>query len=498
MSGDETSPLPSIGRRALRGTAAYTSASVVQRSIGFALLPLYARVLTPAEYGQLGIIVTISAAAGAVLGLGLETAVFRSLIALTDRPDQRATYLNTVGGFALLVPPALAIVVSVPIGLISQAAFDVPASAVALGIIGAGLSASTAIVPFAVLRAEERLTDYLRVSSVQVLGGVTLPLLLVVLLRWGVPGWLVATAASSAIVMVSGIAILRHSWSLDFQLPYLWGALAFGLPMVPHSLSHWALAISDRAILGVFVGPADVGLYFIAYQFSIPITVIAFAAAQSVQPLFAEAAKLDGLRPALGRISTYQASIVALLVMAVALIGPPAVALMLPPSYLGATVLIPWIAVGAGLFGLYLIPMNVVTIMSGRNRWVWLVTLVAAVTNVALNLVLVPSFGVFAAAVDTVIGYAVLLVGVYGYMRIVCQERIPFEWERIGGGIALVGATIFVVDLALPSNVDLASLFVRVVALGAVGVAMSITGLLPRVGRPRRRPAAPDTPVTKA
>jgi hypothetical protein len=59
----------------------------------------------------------------------------------------------------------------VPLGLISQAAFGLPASTVALGVIGAGLSVSTAIVPFAVLRAEERLGDYLRVSAAQVLVG---------------------------------------------------------------------------------------------------------------------------------------------------------------------------------------------------------------------------------------------------------------------------------------------------------------------------------------
>jgi O-antigen/teichoic acid export membrane protein len=489
------SPLPG-GNRAVRGAAVYGSASLLQRAVSFLLLPLYARVLTPTEYGELGIIVTIAAAAGAILGFGLETAVFRSLITLADEPGERGRYLNAVGGFSLVVPPVLALIISGPIGLAAQAAFQVPATSVAIGIVGAGLSASAAIVPFAVLRAEERLGDYLRVTTVQAVVGITLPLLFVVVFGWGVPGWLLASAITTAIVVTWGSALVGHGWSRHVRWTYVWSALAFGLPIIPHALSHWGLAISDRAILGFYVSSADVGVYFMAYQLTIPITVLSIALSQSVQPLFALAATKVEIRSELRRILTYQALGVGFVVMATVVLGPAAIVLALPSSYVGATVLLPWIAIGAGLFGLYLIPMNAVTLTAGRSRWVWLVTLSAALTNIALNLVLVPRFGTQAAAIDTVLGYAVLLVGVFAYMLIVSKEPLTFEWERIGAGFLLFAAVIVIANLTAPAGADVAGLVVRVVAVGAVGIALSMTGLLPRVGRPHRSPAAPDTPAS--
>ena len=484
---------PGGAGRALRGTATYASANVIQRAISFLLLPLYARVLTPTEYGQLGIIVTIAAAVGAVVGLGLETAVFRSMIALATTPLERKRYLNTVGGFALVVPTLLALILAIPIGLIGQAAFNLPVPSVILGVIGAGLTATIAVVPFAVLRAEERLGDYLRVSSVQAALGIVLSVAFVLVFRWGVPGWLLASALSSAIVIVWGIVIVGHRWTFDVDRADLRSALAFGLPMIPHALSHWALAISDRAILGLYVLPSVVGVYFMAFQLTIPITVLSISVSQSVQPLFAHAARDHGVRHELRRITTHQALIVAWLVMATVLLGPPVITLLLPASYHGATELLPWLAVGAGLFGLYLIPMNAVTIMSGRNRWVWIVTVTAALTNVGLNLIFVPTYGALAAAIDTVVGYGLLLVGVYIYMRMVVEEPLSLEWERLALGMGLIAATIAGIHLATPQGSTVQDLIIRGLAVGIVGLVLSLTGLLPditKLGRIRTDPSS--------
>ena len=468
-------------QRAMRGTFTYASASVVQRAIGFLLLPIYARVLTPSEYGEVSIVITIAAATGAIFGLGLETAVLRTLITLADRPLERDRFLNTVGGFALLAPTVLALAVAGPIGLIAQAAFGVPATTVALGIIGSGLTASTVIVPFAVLRAEERLRDYLQISAVQAIAGITLSFVLVVILRWGVSGWILATALTAALTVLWGLVVLSHPWSRDVDTKYLTAALAFGLPIVPHALSHWALAVSDRAILGLFVSASDIGLYYIAYQFTLPITIISIAVAQSVQPLYARSVESASMRTELARVTTYQVLIVAFLVMAVALLGPPVIALVLPPSYIGATGLIAPIAIGIGFFGLYLIPMNVVTIISGRTRWVWLVTVTAAATNIGLNLLLIPRFGVFAAAVDTALGYGALLLGVAVYMRTVSKERLAFEWGRIAVGIVMIAGVTLVAYVTTPDGASALDLVIRGLAVIGVGVAMMATGLLPGI-----------------
>ena len=63
----------------IRGTATYTIGAILQRSVTFLLLPLFTRILSPAEFGQVGILTTLASAASVLASFGLETAVFRAI-----------------------------------------------------------------------------------------------------------------------------------------------------------------------------------------------------------------------------------------------------------------------------------------------------------------------------------------------------------------------------------------------------------------------------------
>ena len=462
-----------------------------QRTIGFLLVPLYARVLSPTEYGQIALLITITAALGTVLGLGLETAVFRSYVRLRDQPVELARFINTVGAFAVVVPLVAAVVAAVGLSPLIEGWFSVPRSGVALGFVGAALAISATAVPLALLRAQERLRDYVRLSLVQVLLTVGMTFVFVVILHWGVTGWMLALACSAGILLLRGLAVLGHRWSRDLDTRYLAAALAFGLPMVPHALAHWGLSLSDRAILAAFLDPAQVGVYYVAYQFGLPVSVITIALTQAAQPLYAEASFASDRYPELARTASNQVVITGFLTMVVALLGPPAVLAFLPGSYAQAAPLIPWIALGSGLFGLYFVPMNAITVLSGRNRWVWIVTVTAALTNVGLNLLLVPRIGATGAAINTAIGYAILLVGVSGYMYLVLERPVRFEWSRI-----VLGLIIVVAATAAASAIGPGDPVLKLVTRGATILLVAIVlaaamqfGLpSPRAGRSWRLP----------
>lgn len=489
----EGHPRSGLGRL-VRGTAVFAVASVVQRTIGFLLLPIYARVLEPAEYGQIGVITAVSAALGTVLGFGLETAVFRARVQFRDDPPQAHVFVNTVGAFALTVPAAAALLLALAAGPAVASAFDVPLVALQVSLAGTALYASATVVPLALLRAQERLRDYLRLTSTQVVLNVALMVLLVVVLRLGVLGWMIAVAASSGVLLIRGLFLLGHRWTTDFDVRYLRHALAFGLPLVPHALSHWGLSLSDRAVLGALAAPAEVGAYYVAYQLALPISMIAVALSQGVQPMYARASVDPVARQAAGAATTHQALVVAGLAGTIAVLGPPTVFAVLPREYADAAAFIPWIALGVGLFGLYLIPMNAVSIMAGHTKWVWVLTLFAAATNIGLNLVLVPRMGAMAAAIDTAVAYGVLLVGVSVYMRRVVAEPLEYDWRRIGIGIGLIAAGSASAMMLTPHDPAIA-LVLRSSIIVAVAGLLVLTGVWPlpvnairsRAGRWARR-----------
>lgn len=457
---------PAGAARAARGSAAFTAAAFIQRGIGFLMLPIYTRALPPAEFGQLAVVLMVSAAIGTLVSFGLETAVFRAWFQLAPDVQQRRRFVNTVGLFLLVAPLAVTLLAALTVITPLADAFAVPADAMVLGILGVAVKTIATSLPMVLLRAQERLRAYLALTALSVGADTILMVGLVVIFDAGVHGWLLATFLSSVLLLVAGLVLEGHRWSTAFDWRHLRNALAFGLPLLPHAFSHWALSLSDRAILGAYVAPAHVGIYNLAYQLGLPVTVLAVALHQGVMPLYGQASIDDRQRQALAAVVTNQVFITGFLGLGAALLGPPVILLVMPPDYAAAADVIPWIALGLTFFGLYLIPVDAIAVMAGRTRWIWVATALAAATNVTLNLLLVPRFGVYAAAVNTAAGYAVLLAAVYVLMVRTVRPGISYEWARIGLGAAVATATAAFAMMAGPPETNAAMQFViRAVAL---------------------------------
>ena len=453
-----------------RGTAALVAAALIQRSLGLLLLPLFTRVLSPAEYGQIGVIASVTAAIPTVLGFGLDTALLRGYVRSGGDGTASRVLINTVGGFAIVLPLSvcgLGIVLLAP----SATFMGVSTEAMALALAGAAATTAATAMPLALFRAQGRFADYFRLTATQVVLTTGMAVFFVAVLRWGVTGWVLAGAAGSFLVLALGLGMLRHRWTWEFDPRALAQALAFGLPLVPHALAHWGLSVSDRTLLGAFVSDVEIGHYYVAYQACVPVTVLAIAISRATQPTFAAAAESSVSRGQLARTSTFQVLLVSLTAASVALLGPPLIRLVLPPSYAPAADFLPWLSIGSALFGLYLIPMNSIAVMTGRTGRVWIITALAASLNVGLNLVLIPRIGAQGAAINTAVGYLALLTGVTMYMRRVSDPPIPFEYLRLTIGTSLILAVGLVATLFTPPEPAMA-LAVRLAAIAAVIVVL--------------------------
>ena len=169
-----------------------------------------------------------------------------------------------------MVPLTLAILFGVVVAPPLARAFGVPTDALRLAGIGAAATASATLGPMVILRADERLRAYLQLTALQVLVVPVLTIVFVGVAQLSVSGWMLAYALGAAVLLVRGLLVLGHRWSTSVDTAYLRQALAFGIPLLPHALSHWALSVSDRAILGAFVAASVVGEYYVAYLFCLP------------------------------------------------------------------------------------------------------------------------------------------------------------------------------------------------------------------------------------
>lgn len=457
--GDLGAP-PDVLRSALRSGAVYVAMAAFQRGIIFLLLPVYTRVLDPAAYGRLSVLLAIAAIAVIMLSCGMDAAFFRTYFALRDDPARQQRFVTTAWAFLLVVPAAVAAVLALaaaPLLADSEVA-SAPEFAVALA--GAAIFVSATVVPLSLLRAEERLRDFAVLTGVTGVTTAGFTLVAILALDGGVMGWLIAVVASNTVTL--GVAVwlvpLRLRGGVDRSL--LRGALALGLPLVPHVVSHWGVGVSNRVVLAGLVSTSNVGIYALAANIALPIAIVMQSMGNAFMPAYARAAVERSVLAGLRSVIFVQFLMVLSVATIGGLVGPIAVQYLAPPEYSDAAALVPWIALGYGLLGLYFLPMNAVTLTEGRTGKVWIVTAVSAAVNLGCLLAFVPAVGLVGAGIAVAAGYATLLTGVGLYSRGPANP-VRYQWGRMGRGLLVFGA-VYIGAVTTSGSQSLGDLGVRV------------------------------------
>jgi peptidoglycan biosynthesis protein MviN/MurJ (putative lipid II flippase) len=161
------------------------------------------------------------------------------------------------------------------------------------------------------------------------------------------------------------------------------------------------------------------------------------------------------------------------------------------------------------LYALYLV-LVVILGRTGRTEYNFPATVAATAVNIALNLVLIPPYGIVGAGIALVASYLVVLVLMYAFTQRLFP--VPYEWGRLG--LVLVTAAVLVAggELLLPTE-GAVGLIGRVLVWGAYPAVLWATGfataeegaairrlLDPRTMRERMRAMleAPAEPATEA
>jgi O-antigen/teichoic acid export membrane protein len=420
---------------------------VLVRGLNFALLPVYTRFLSPAEYGVVALTVTGTLVLGLLYPLGLRAAISRTYYeggTVEERKERTGTLWIAMIAFATVsallldrigAPLASAILPEVPfhpyLRLAVWTAF--------LGVLG--------ITPLVLLQAQERPRAYVLLTLWTALATTGITVWLVVR-GGGAEGYLRGALIGAALAAIPYLALTIGQIRPVFRMGVLLPALAFSLPLVPHALAAWALEMSDRAILTRLLPLHDVGVYSLGYQLGAAMGLVTAAFNAAWVPFLFGTLKHEGEKshPKLARLVTYYAAVLLFIGLGWALLVEHAITLIAGPEFREAYRITPWVVGGYVCAGLYYVPTNLL-FWRRQTRVIPLVTLAAGVVNIGLNLWLVPRHGAIAAAWSTLAAYAVLL-GLTWWSA----ERLhpfPYEYRRIGlmAGCALV---LFLAGYLLP------------------------------------------------
>src|SRR5207244_1744836 len=214
----------------------------------------------------------------------------------------------------------------------------------------------------------------------------------------------------------------------------------FGMPLVPSALALWAIIFVDRLFVAAYKGQAEVGVYSVAVRISSAI-VFLMIAFRTAWPAFAYSIRDDGeARRTYSFVLTYVVVALSWVALALGALAPWLVDLLTAAPFHRAHKAVALLAFAGTAYAGY----TVLAIGSGRARKTqlnWVVTGIAAAVNVALNVALIPPYGMVGAAIATAASYVVLFAGMVVYAQHVYP--VPYQWRRVLTAAAVaIGLTV--------------------------------------------------------
>jgi O-antigen/teichoic acid export membrane protein len=451
----------------LRHSAIYGLGSIVARVLGVLLLPLYTRYLSPADYGLIETLVALSAVLAALVAQGMKSAFFRFYFD-SDDEERRLLVVRTAFWYVLAASTAVLVVGAALAQPISWLLFGTDEHA---GLVVAAFVGLWAAMNYeqmtSLFRVEQRSTAYVAATLSNVAVTIAATVLLVVAFDQGPLGVIVGNFTGTLVIYAALLVQARHRLGLQFDRKLYRAMNRFGLPLVPSALALWLTNFSDRFFLVKLADPHEVGLYSIGVRIASAILLL-LTAFRMAWPAFAYSIEDDReAQRTYSFVLTYVVFVTCWLALALGLLAPWLVRLITTEPFYPAQDVVALLSFGAAAFGAYV----VVQIGTGRARRTgtnWLVTGVAAVVNVALNLALIPSFGRVGAAVATAAAYTILFLAMAWRANRVFP--VAYQWRRVATlAGAAVGLTVLGKTLDAPLALALALVALYPLVLAVLG-----------------------------
>lgn len=456
-----------------RDSAVYGIGHIATRLITFLLLPYYSFQFTPAQYGEVTLYFLFVAVAQTFFIYGLDIAYLRYFTLCKDTAQRRiitgTAFLASV--LTSLVFAALVIAFADSIGgiLIKQPTQPdhVPAL---LRICGGILFFDTLTTfPFLLLRGTLRPYYFAAVKVVNVLINIGLNIWFIGALRLSLTGVLLANLAASGVTFGILLPVLLRYMTFRIDRATLTEMIRFGLPNIPTYLFVMVIELADRKVMEFYRGLEEAGLYSAGYKLGMFMAVVTGAFRFAWQPFFLSNADREDAPRLFARVLTYYVLVTVCLFIpltffidAVIQTRWPGIGFILDARYWPGLAVFPIIMLAHIFDGIYANLMVGVYIKK-LTHWLPLVTGTAAGVTIALDLALIPRYGMLSAAWITLAAFTIEALMLWLIVRRVYP--VPYEWGRLAK-LALAGGIVVSAGL----QPALSQFWIRLLLCGAFPV----------------------------
>ena len=415
----------------------YTVGTFILKGVNFFTTPIFSRLLSPDDYGVVRIYSLWVAIVSVLIGMGINGTIGSAKANLEEKEYNE--YLSStlfLGTISFLIVIVLTYIFRMPLeGIIGLNSYII--------ILLVFESFFSFVISFvsATFTFERNHKLYLLTSTATTIINICVSILLIISIdndkfAGKIIGGAVATVIVGVMLYIKTIAKGKKLISLKhwrFCLP-------IALPLILHNLSHLVLNQADTLMLQKFTNDSVVGVYGMVYTIAAIINVIQLALNSAWMPWYFETLKANN-RKEMKKVSAIYIAIFTALTSMFILGAAEVVKIFTDNEYWTGIPTMPIIILGYYFVFLYTFPANYQFYIK-QTRFIAIGTVIAAISNIVINLILIPRLGMYGAALATLIAYIILFFMHYLIVKIKYKHNdFSFIYNIIGIG-CVSGSTI--------------------------------------------------------
>ena len=444
----------SKGKDLAKNTAIVSIGKICTQLITFFLLPVYTTVLSNEEYGVVDLLNTLTSLLLPIATLQIEQGVFRYLIDCRENKEKQTTLITTIMRFMIIQ-----LIICIIIFLCASPFIHNEYKYFLMANLVMGMFST---ILLQICRGLGDNPTYAIGSFITGALTVVLNVIFIVSFHWGAYGMLGATAISNLLCSVYIFMkkkIYKYIKPKQYDKTTLKEIIKYSVPLIPNMISWWIVSASDRTIISAVIGIAQNGIYSAANKFSGVFTTL-----YSVFNLtWTESASIninsEDRDEFFSKILDFVIRFFGCLCLGTIAVMPFVFNVLINEKFAEAYYQIPILILGS-VFNILVSFIGSIYVAKKLTKEIAKTSVIAAIINIGVNVVLIKSIGLYAASISTVIAYVLMFI----YRWIDVKKYVKFNVNKILWFVLIImyGVTIFTYYLR--------SLVISAVVLGVVAI----------------------------
>ena len=390
-----------MGKKYEKAGMLYFIATLFNKGIAFLTVPIFTRILSTSDYGIVTTYNSWVSIATVIMSLTLYMAIRTSFVDFRERTED---FLNTIITFTCILGVTALVITFVVIR-----AIPISNGFIALLCVIQGFADALIMDYTQYLMMDYK---YLKRTVYMILPNFVAVILSVVAIIYVFEhdlylGRIIPTSVVYFFFAITILAQVFIKQKPSINRDYLKYSMAISLPLILHGAALTILSQSDRTMITWLADASQTGIYSVVYNFGMIATVITTTLEGIWVPWFMEQIKAENDRAINRRVVDY-IHLMTYAMVALLLGGPEVLKIMASSKYWEGILIIPPVVLSSYIIFMYGLYVNVEHFYK-KTAGITTNTVIAAISNIILNLIFIPKFGYVAAAYTTLVSYLICL-----------------------------------------------------------------------------------------